>query len=542
MKKAIPILCILCLFVSVANAQFSSNLPIIQIETNGFQISDEPKIAAQMTISYNGAGKTTTLTDKPTVYNGKIGIEYRGSSSQSFPKKPYGIELWNSKNEDTTASILGWPKEADYVLFTSYNEKSLMHNALTMRIAREMGMYASRTHYVELFLNGQYEGVYVLMEKVKRDKGRVDIEKLEPDENTGNDLTGGYIIKIDKGTGTNYGSWFSAYRPIGSTANARIEYFYEYPSKEITSAQQSYIQKYVGDFETSLQGNQFTDPLVGYRSYIDTKSFIRFMLVNEVSRNIDGYRISTYLHKENDPKGGKLRAGPVWDFDISYGNADYCDGKRYDLFAYKFNEICSGDYWLVPFWWQRFLKDPSFVAELRAEYDALRKDGILQTDKLMAVISDFENELKQPQKRNFERWPILGQYVWPSPAPIASSWEGEVEELRQWLKNRLDWLDNNLPKPMALLPSEPTQEMEITALPNPFLDEVSVKITVPKSMQATIYVRDALGRIISEKSAALTEGTTIISLDFRDKVQVNNVFLVELYLDNQRIVKKLIRQ
>ncbi|MCR9066838.1 MAG: CotH kinase family protein, partial [Cytophagales bacterium] len=184
MKKTL----FLFLFAHLAFAQ-SSSLPIILINTNGTGIVDEPKIKATMEIIDNGEGATNKIGDKPA-FSGYIGIEYRGSSSQSFPKKPYGLETWTPEGIEVDTSLFGWPSESDWILFASYNEKSLIHNVLSMRIGREMGLYASRTKYVELYLNNNYEGVYVFMEKIKRNKGRVDIAKLNPDEESGDDLTG----------------------------------------------------------------------------------------------------------------------------------------------------------------------------------------------------------------------------------------------------------------------------------------------------------------------------------------------------------------
>lgn len=264
-------------------AQFltSSNLPIVVINTNGTNILDDPKIKTNFKIYYNGQGKTNSTSDKPH-YDGFAGIEYRGSSSQMFPKKGLGIELWNEKSESITASLLGMPKESDWILFASYNEKSFMHNVLTMRVAREMGMYASRTQYVEVILNNVYQGVYVFMEKIKRDEGRVNIANLKASDLTGDDITGGYIFKADKNTGGTLGSWRSKYTNY-NTPNNFTTFLYESP-KTITSEQRTYLKNYVDNAENALQAANFRDKTNGYRKYIDTRSFIQLFLVNEVAK------------------------------------------------------------------------------------------------------------------------------------------------------------------------------------------------------------------------------------------------------------------
>jgi hypothetical protein len=189
-----------------------SALPIIIINTNGTSIPDEPKVSADMGIIDNFSG-VNNVTDTWNGYSGKIGIEIRGSSSQMFPKKQYGVELQDINGNDLKASLLGLPPEEDWILFAPYNDKSLIRDALAYNLGRKMGRYASRSRFCELVLNGQYEGVYVLLEKIKRDSHRVDISDLDPDENSGDDLTGGYILKIDKTTGNGDAGWSSAFSP-----------------------------------------------------------------------------------------------------------------------------------------------------------------------------------------------------------------------------------------------------------------------------------------------------------------------------------------
>ena len=188
----------------------SSNLPIVIINTNGNAIPDEPKVHAWMAIIDNGPEQRNNITDNANDYDGDIGIELHGSSSQSFEKKSYGIELRTPSDQDSATSILGMPKEEDWILHGPYSDKSLMRNALTYHIGRALGWYASRTRFCEVVINNDYKGVYVMAEKIKRDKNRVDISKLNPDEISGDDLTGGYIIKIDKFDGNNSGLGFES--------------------------------------------------------------------------------------------------------------------------------------------------------------------------------------------------------------------------------------------------------------------------------------------------------------------------------------------
>jgi len=194
----------------------STRLPLIIVETDGNRsIPDEPKIDASMRVIDNGSGNYNKPDDPANDYDGRIGIELRGSSSQFlFDKKNYGIETRTAANQDTSVSLLGLPVEEDWVFHGPFSDKTLMRNMLAFKLAESFDTYASKFKPFELILNGDYKGVYILMERVKRDNDRIDIARLEEDENSGDALTGGYIIKVDKFDGNNSGFGFeSQYRP-----------------------------------------------------------------------------------------------------------------------------------------------------------------------------------------------------------------------------------------------------------------------------------------------------------------------------------------
>ncbi|RFS16813.1 CotH kinase family protein [Emticicia sp. C21] len=546
MRKFYFNLLVLCFYSAFALAQNfdSSNLPIIFINTQGGTIADDPKIKAKMDIIYNGPGKVNHMTDKPNHYSGFIGIEYRGSSSQMFPKKSLGIELWDDKNNSKDASLFGMPEESDWILYASYNEKSLMHNVVTMKLAREMGIYASRTQYVEVFINNQYMGVYVFMEKIKRAPGRVDISKLKEDDLKGDDITGGYIIKVDKTTGSTLGGWTSQYYNNNS-GNNRTYYQYEAP-KTITSQQKSYISSYFITAETALQSNNFRDKVNGYRKYFDTQSFIKLFLTNEIAKNLDGYRISTYFYKDKDSKGGKIKAGPPWDYDLTYGNGNYCEGQSYTGFAYQFNNVCPTDGFQVPFWWERMMEDSAFVRELGEEYAFQRRKGAFQLDKINKYIDSLTAQLQAPASRNFQRWPILGTYVWPQPNPISNTWFGEIDELKQFVANRLNWLDANIKQPTDLKitanEENATNILSMNAYPNPFLDRIYINIHSPKSEKANLVLYDTNGKVLTQIQETLQVGENKVMIQVPSSLHLSSINLLQLEANGRTIVKKMMQQ
>ena len=410
-------------------------LPQVYIETNGIAIPDEPKIKAEILIENKGEKN----------YEGLIGIEIRGQSSQMFPKKQYGFETRNSNDEGIDVSLLEFPEEEDWILHAPYSDKSLIRNALIYDLSRDIGRYASRLVFVELILNNSYDGLYILMEKLKRDSSRIDINKLKTDENEGEDLTGGYIIKIDKENSyNNLNSFSSSIAPLHSTSNQQIRFIFDTPKEdEITLQQREYIKSYFESFENTLLSENFNDSENGYLKYIDVESFIDFFILNELSNNVDGYRLSTWLVKD---KNKLLTIGPIWDFNLAFGNANYCGGGEFDVWAYKFNERCPDDFWQIPFWWERFMEDTYFRNLLKERWNELRISQFNESNILLKIdnyTSLFESS--GSLDANFKRWPVLGEYVWPNKF-VGNTYSQEIDYLKEWISNRLLWLDNEINK------------------------------------------------------------------------------------------------
>ncbi|NCO64327.1 MAG: hypothetical protein GW849_10670 [Flavobacteriia bacterium] len=424
--------------LSIKDTGDAITLPQININTFGAAIVDEPKIKAEMTISLEEA----------IDYSGLIGIEIRGSSSQLFPKKQFGIETRDEAENGINVSLLGMPEEEDWILYAPYSDKSLVRNMLMYDLSRDMGRYASRTQFVEVSINGVYNGLYVFMEKLKRDANRIDLNKLKADENIGEDLTGGYILKIDKASGfdetvyTETNAITSKYSPNDVLNNQKIYFNYDTPDEEdITTQQKEYITNFMHAFEDALAGDNYKDPIEGYSKYIDIESFIDFFLLNELSNNVDGYRLSTWLTKD---KNQKLKMGPIWDFNLAFGNANYCGGGETNVWAYKFNNRCSQDFWQIPFWWDRLLSDPEFVSQLKTRWVALRRHEF-SNNFIMEKIDTYTQTLfaSGAVTKNFELWPVLTEYVWPNNF-IGNSYPAEITYLKNWIEQRLAWLDNEI--------------------------------------------------------------------------------------------------
>ena len=439
----------------------NSEIPYVKINT-ATTILNEPKVAGEMEIYIN----------KKRVLNTKIGIEYRGSTSYRISdKKSFGIETRDASGNGINVSVLGLPAEEDWILtgdvFQAPNtifDRTLMYHYIGYELFRAMGNYASRSKFVELELNGTYIGVYVLMEKLKKDSNRINIEPLSSTDTDAGKITGGYILKIDKTSGsdvlgthplsyydsnwdddcryTEYNSFRSNYDinrnritfapygpPYNSNKYLETYFVYDYPKPETINAQQkAYIKKYIDDFETALLTDNFSTTTRTYTNYIDRKSFVDFFIINEVAGNIDGYRLSTFMHKA---RSGKLKMGPIWDLNISYGT----DGRvPVNDWIINYNTYVTNDAWMVPFWWKRLMEDPQFKSELKTRWIELRAN-VLSTPTVLNLTTNTANYLTVNNAivRNYTKW-----------TGISFDYNNSVNQLKTYLSNRLAWMDSKI--------------------------------------------------------------------------------------------------
>lgn len=447
----------------------STELPIFMINTLGQTIVQDTKINALMDIKYNGPDSITYVTDSSNVYSGHIGIEIRGATSAGYPQTPYNFETRTESGANNNVSILGMPPENDWVLLSNFNDRSLIRNTLAFKLFEEMGNYSVRTSLCEVLVDSAYKGIYVFCEKLKRDQYRIDIAKLLSADTTGDELTGGYILQQNYWDANN--SFQSNYSPIDHPG-FDVHFVYEYPEADsINEPQKSYIASYVDSLETALYSENFTDPVTGYRKYLDVKSFIDYFLVNELSRNNDGFKKSVFFYKDKYSNGGKLKAGPVWDFDWAWKNLWGCsifenlDGSGW---AHHINDCPTDNYSCG--WYIRMLQDSTFADELRCAYEDYRQT-MLDTTSIFAYIDSIRTLVQNAQARHFQKWPILGI---SGPAPevgaIATTYNAELDTLKAWIKLRILWLDGNIPglcNPFTHVDEQTSSFSTLSYYPNP---------------------------------------------------------------------------
>jgi hypothetical protein len=469
----------------------SSNLPIVVLDTYNVDIPDEPKIDGTMGIIYNGDNQMNYLSDPFNEFYGQIAIEKRGSSSNTFPMKSYGLETRGPDSVNYNVSLFDWPSDNDWILYAPYTDKSLIRNVLTYDLGRELGQYAPRTKLCEVLLNGSYIGVYVLMERIKINPGRVNIDQLNYTDTLDNHLTGGYIFKVDKTTSGGIIAWTSPYTAQAPSTGPMYYQMHDPELSEMHPDQLNYIKTYVDNWETALKSVDFANPQIGFRAFSDELSFIDFFIINELSKNVDGYRISTFLHKKRLSEGGKIHAGPLWDFNLGWGNANYCQGGQTSGWEINFNSVCPGNGAnMNPFWLNRMLQDPVFANNVNCRWTDLRA-GVLSDEKLTNYIDSLGSILAEAAERNYDRWPILGVYVWPNNF-IGNTYQEELTYMKNWVLARTAWMDANMFGTCASLTDE-SPFTEVKIIPNPTQDIVTI---TGVSSDVNLELRDFSGKII----------------------------------------------
>jgi subtilisin-like proprotein convertase family protein len=486
----------------------SSNMPVVIINTNNQEIVQTGKITANMGIIYNGTGVRNYVTDSLNNYNGYIGIEIRGNFSSSLPQLPYDIETRDSLGNNLNVSLLGMPQENDWALIAMYNDKSFFRNMLAYKSSVSMGNWAPRSVLCEVILNGQYQGVYALSEKIKRDNNRVNIARLDSNEITWPDVSGGYILKTDYWDDNN--SWQTQFTPPNHP-DVNVHLVYQYPQADALAIEQkNYIQDFVNQFETALYGAQFADSINGYRKFISTKSFIDYFIVNELARNVDGFKKSCYYHKEKDNINGsigKLKAGPVWDFDWAWKDIWDCsifqanDGSGW---SHLIND-CGPDIYGTG-WHTRLLEDPNFANELNCRWTSLRTT-ILDTSYLFNWIDSMAVYSFEAQERHYSLWGNMGVATGtPEVGNPAESYLQEISFFKAWIRRRINWLDANMPGNsnncdiLTNVSASKNAQETLSVFPNPFVNTIEIFVNENYG-RAQLEIINAQGITVIEKEA-----------------------------------------
>ena len=422
------LLSVFCLPVK-AQTFTSSNLPICIITTDGgVSIPDEPGVLGNLKIIYRGPGQRNYVSDQNNPaylnYDGRIDIEKRGSSSQSSPKRNYGFTTLMADNStNNNVSLLGMPEENDWILGGMVFDTALIRDYLCMNLSRKLGNYASRTEYCEVMVNNDYKGLFILEEKIKADDGRVDVLKIGTGDNTQPNISGGYITKADKTTGDDPIAW-----TMYSFQGSPVDYIHVLPKPENASFYQTgYIRGEFTKLETAAKYNDISI-VNGYPAIIDIPSFIDFMIINEFASNPDAYQYSTFFHKD---RNGKLRAGPIWDLDLSFGNDLFfwgMDRSKTNLWYFEDQYYNNGS----RFWYDLFYNSTYKCYLARRWNEIIQPGQPMHPDSINAFIDKTVTVISEAVARDYERWDKLGSHA------------QRITNIKNFIKARMAWMTHNL--------------------------------------------------------------------------------------------------
>jgi hypothetical protein len=390
---------------------------------------------------------------------GPAEFEIFGQTSAGFPKKPFNIECQDALGNDKDVSVLGLPADADWKLRNPYSDKCMINDFLAYELFEQMGNYSCRRRLVEVFVHqgtgkltmADYHGIESLFEKIEISGHRVDLQKTSPLATNEPAITGGYIFKKDKDSAGDLNFGTSGFNGFGGQGLK----MHDPKPRELlgggNNPQVLWLQRFLNRAEVALYTNTWLTQTGTnhYSYYFDQDAFVEQFWIVEFPKQIDGYRLSDYFSKE---RSGKVRPVPIWDWNLSFGNADYLDGGHFS--NWYWNQTGFADH---P-WAKRMITgnsgntgigDPDFCQKIADRWAVLRTN-ILNNTRLLGRIDELNALLEEAAQRDFAKFPRLGTYIWPNPSTPAfdmdyvrpTTYDGIIVEMKKWVNGRYLWIDS----------------------------------------------------------------------------------------------------
>lgn len=371
-----------------------TGLPIIYLTTSDNDAIDSKEDYIEGIVTIKGG---RNFADVPAAV---MKIRGRGNSTWTHPKKPFQMKL------DDESTFLDMPSKKKWIFLAEYSDKTMLRNT----IAFEMGYLSNlewtpKSTFAEVYINDKYNGTYNITEKVEEGSNRVDIGD------------NGFLLEIDGRAGSD---------DVYFSTNKFQKVVIKEPSLDQDDEQYTYIKTHINEFEAALFASNFADPTSGYAKYIDVDSFIDWYLISEITKNIDSRNFSS-IYFTLVP-GEKIKMGPLWDFDLSFGNINYSDPQYFDGFWIKDHK-----------WISRLFEDDVFVEKIKARFIYFKSNQ----NFIMGKIDAYAIKLNLAQQENDSKWGTLGEYVWPNPV-VFDTYNEEVTYLKTWYSQRMTWLDSAL--------------------------------------------------------------------------------------------------
>ena len=418
---------------SIEAGTFSSRLPVVNIDTKGQEIPGKPKEGQHVSEIENTfaeadikimekSGRLNTLREKPDVES-KARIRVRGNSSRRFDKTGYLFKFTNDKGQDRELDVMGMEKNSTWVLHGPYLDKTLMRNYMWYNLSGKIMEWAPDVRYCEVFLNGEYQGVYVMTEQIGVSEGRIEVSKYD-----GRAPVSSYIVCVDRES-VNDVEYLDNFTGYTKRTYNRLEVKYPGTAK-ITPKITDYVSKDFSEFEKALYSYDYDTKAYGYDNYIDTDNFVDYFIINEITQNTDAGIFSTYFYKD---VSGKLKLA-VWDFN------NCCDNYI------EYQQPMAGFFMQDRTWFFMLTKDENFTDRVIKRYKELRKD-ILSDKKVKEYIRDVEEYLGCAVDRNFQKWGysfLPDRDLLKQESRKIGSYEEAVEQYERRLISRMGWMDSHI--------------------------------------------------------------------------------------------------
>jgi hypothetical protein len=420
------------------------DLPVVVLDTYGTPIPGQDGGGAAgdeyidtALLAFEPDAGLTSLAVTPKVASA-AGVRIRGQSSSNYAKKPYKVELHEADGSDRDCPMLGMPSESDWVLHSPFPDKALIRNAFVYSLGREIGMAAPRAKFAEVYLNtaarpaqaSDYVGVYLLVENIKNQKDRLNLQQLKPEDTALPAIAGGYIFKFEWRVMEIEQELLCPSGQQNCWGDLEVS-----DPKPWNPQQQQYLIDYLGAFVSALHSAVPSDETSGYPAFLDVRSFATQVVIHELTRNLDAYTRSQYFFKDRD---GKINVGPLWDYDLIAGvgfqnTGAPVEGWQYEAIASRFTNTAD--------WFPRLIADPAFKSAVVARWKELRQ-AELSDARVTARIESLTAGLAAGAQRNFQKWNNLTTArIGMFDTPTAETWDGQVSAMRDWLLARMAWLD-----------------------------------------------------------------------------------------------------
>jgi len=418
----------------------SASIPFMIVCSKG-EISKDKKKETEAFLMWKESGYDGDVSCKDTSGWQKISIKHRGNSSMKFAKKQYGFKILDEEGNKTKVALGDFPKNSNWVMRSPYIDRSLIRDGLAYNLGRDLGKQrgddyaAPRTEFIEFAINGDYKGIFVLTEKIQHGRHHVPIQKADASDL--DHLT--YIAEISSQK-YDFKSKRGTMIRFNDPNEKKLKKLAEkdpYAAQELRKR----IKNEINHFERVLLSDDFADPERGYRALVDFDSFVDYFIIQELSKNIDGFRRSEFFYKAKD---GKFHMGPYWDFDIAFGNLSF-----YGMAKTKgWSHTKHWSYLRNAFWFNRLLKDPYFAQGVHRRYAELREEGnLLSWANLETRIDSMQTRLGDAPERDRLRWDGTHKFTQRhimNTKKRSEDLQGNVDILKQWVQERLKWLDSQM--------------------------------------------------------------------------------------------------